>query len=112
MECGKKGKKKRTRTVLAEAKYGGLECPKNLNETRVCFKNCKNESNGINMVDCEVGTWSAWSECKQGQRCDDGFQERQRSVKRRNLNGGKECMPLRESRKCFLNLCDLKNQEN
>ncbi len=40
-ECGTRGKRFRSRVIIAEAKYGGLACPSNLNETKVCLKKCK-----------------------------------------------------------------------
>lgn len=39
-ECGKKGLSFRSRTIYLEAKYGGLECPKELTEKRTCYKKC------------------------------------------------------------------------
>jgi hypothetical protein len=39
-ECGQEGMQRRMRTILAEAKYGGLDCPKDLKEDRKCLKEC------------------------------------------------------------------------
>ena len=39
-ECGKKGYSSRSRQIYSQAKYGGEECPKNLNEKRICYKKC------------------------------------------------------------------------
>ena len=65
-------------------------------------------------IDCEVGDWSVWSECKRGKICNQGIQERQRSIKRNPDNGGKDCPKLKERRKCFLGAygCDENNLKN
>lgn len=39
-ECGKKGKSTRSREIKLNPKYGGEECPKKLNDTRICYKKC------------------------------------------------------------------------
>lgn len=38
--CNKKGYSTRSRQIISEAKYGGIECAKNLNEKRLCYKKC------------------------------------------------------------------------
>jgi hypothetical protein len=53
-----------------------------------------------------VGGWRGWSECKKGRDCSDGYQERRRSVIRKQANGGNECPVLKETRKCFVNMCE------
>lgn len=123
------GNSTRIRQILSEAKYGGTECPKTLSETKTCFKRCL--KNGLEysilkiykflsfkmiffkeinekIADCLVGPWSQWGECKMGKSCSDGYQERLRSIIRKNSNGGKECPVLKERRKCFLGMCESK----
>ena len=36
-ECGKKGRSSRYREIHSESKYGGEECPKNIEEKRICY---------------------------------------------------------------------------
>lgn len=43
MKCGEEGEEMRMRTILAEPKFGGQECPKNLKEMRKCVKPCKKQ---------------------------------------------------------------------
>ncbi len=57
-------------------------------------------------VDCVAGEWTSWSECKVGQNCTDAYQERTRVILRPQENGGAECPNLRETRKCFSDLCE------
>jgi hypothetical protein len=40
MECNKPGNATRSRKIIAEAKYGGESCPKDLQELKSCFKIC------------------------------------------------------------------------
>ena len=40
MECNKEGNATRSRKILSEAKYGGESCPKDLQESKTCLKNC------------------------------------------------------------------------
>jgi hypothetical protein len=40
MECGKKGHQMRNRKIIDDGKYKGKTCPKKLNETKICYKEC------------------------------------------------------------------------
>ena len=104
-----------------EAKYGGQKCPDNLVETKSCFKKCPSSKEkhidkyclqeifklygniqGSNENDCVVSQWSAWSECKQGKSCTEGYQDRERHVIRVAIGDGKDCPKLKERRMCYL----------
>ena len=77
-------------------KNGGVLCPGQLKELKVCMKECGNEcSNDF------FGEWSNWSECVKGEKCEDNYQSRIRELQ-------KECggdSYLTEKRKCFLENC-------
>jgi hypothetical protein len=104
-ECGQMGKIFRSRKILVESKYGGEQCPNNLNETQTCHKKCPDLSSGIHKIDCQVSEWSSWGECKKGKTCEDSFQEKTRTVLQKPANGGKECPELMAKRKCFIGNC-------
>lgn len=40
-ECNKIGLSVRTRSILSQPRYGGKLCPTNLNQTKICFKDCQ-----------------------------------------------------------------------
>jgi hypothetical protein len=48
-------------------------------------------------VDCELGTWTVWSECSV--ECGGGWKNRTRKVLRQNAHGGIECQPMLDNTK-------------
>ncbi|CAF0898052.1 unnamed protein product [Brachionus calyciflorus] len=96
-ECGQMGYSYRTRTILSQEKYGGIPCPANLNEKKICFKKCDAKTDKVKL-DCSVKRWGPWSECKMGKSCNDGFQERMSLP----IKG---CPVLKEKRMCYLGPC-------
>jgi PKD repeat protein len=89
VECGG-GISERSRSILVEPAYGGAECPE-LTETVECnTEPCS--------VDCEVSTWSEWSECSV--ECGGGISERSRSILVEPAFGGAECPVLEETQSC------------
>jgi len=76
---------------VSEGKYGGTECPKDLEENRSCRKEC-----GLCRL---VGDWSNWGECVKGEKCEDNYQVRVREQV--------DCPEkyLNQRRQCFLDNC-------
>ena len=64
-------------------------------------------------LDCIVGPWGMWTECKTNGDCE-GYQERRRPLMRKEQNGGLECPRLVERRKCVISgRCNkFKNNKN
>ena len=52
----------------------------------------------ITVEDCVVSPWSSWSSCSSS--CGPGTSSRERTVTRRESNGGVSCPDLHQSRKC------------
>jgi len=91
--CGS-GFQQHTRSVRRDAR-GGKACPA-LSESRPCnTKACP--------VDCQVSTFSAWSQCTKS--CGTGTQWRGRSVDRSSEYGGNACPKLTEKRDCNTGKC-------
>lgn len=56
----------------------------------------------ITASECVVSEWSAWSSCILDQgSCDTGIQTRERSIIRKQGQGGEECPLLIEKMSCF-----------
>merc|ERR1711971_616766 len=83
LDCGPGTK---TRTVITQANYGGLECP-SLTQSCEMSKKCP-------AVNCAV---SDWSECKTGNLLDCGPGTKTRTVITPALYGGLECPSLTQS---------------
>ena len=59
----------------------------------------------IGARDCKVSNWAGWSECSTS--CGFGTMERTRTVIQTAKNGGKQCLPLKQTRGCYLNsICE------
>merc|ERR1711971_673367 len=82
-DCGPGTK---TRTVITQANYGGLECP-SLTQSCEMSKKCP-------AVNCAV---SDWSECKTGNLLDCGPGTKTRTVITQASYGGLECPGLTQS---------------
>ncbi len=54
---------------------------------------------------CIMSKWSNWSECKQGNSCDENYQVRVKRVIKNAENSKLKCSIIREKRKCFLSNC-------
>lgn len=81
-------------TSTLEGRYGA-PCPP-LNRTVECgVVPCP--------VDCEMGQWSAWSDCSKN--CGGGEQYRVRSTTRNGMYGGKVCGQPSERRACNAEAC-------
>merc|ERR1711971_929101 len=83
LDCGPGTK---TRTVITQANYGGLECP-SLTQSCEMSKKCP-------AVNCAV---SDWSECKTGNLLDCGPGTKTRTVITQASYGGLECPSLTQS---------------
>lgn len=82
----------RTRLVDHNAVCGARPCEGPLVETKPCVSNCSMK------VDCELGPWTAWSQChsKYGQKY------RTREISKPTMHGGRTCRgPLRETVPCW-----------
>ena len=89
--CGG-GTQSRTRTIIKPAENGGIACPIDLSENRLC--NCQ-----ACPVNCEVSKWSDWSTCSK--TCGGGIQTRSRTIIKQAANGGTACpIDLSENRIC------------
>lgn len=83
--CGT-GSQRRSRVVIEHPRNGGTKCPR-LEEGRSC-------NTLVCKTDCALSEWSEWSDCRGGL----AFRKRLISIPERQ--GGKECPPLREFRRC------------
>ena len=94
--CGT-GTQTRTREIVVAAEHGGAACPSTLEEQRQCNTHpCP--------VDCQVGAWSAWSECSAS--CGTGTQTRTREIVVAAEHGGAACpSTLEEQRQCNTHPC-------
>lgn len=89
------GYKYKSRKVLVAPENGGLECPSNLKkvgdiERILSDVKCP--------VDCVLNDWTDWSQCD----LNNETQTRTTTVKYQPKNGGQECPPLTETRKCIV----------
>jgi len=89
------GKKKVTRKILVEPKYGGTKCPP-LEELNDC-------NDFPCPVDCKLSEWGKWEKCDK--TCGGGTSLRRRKVLIENKFGGKPCDTLIDSKPCNLQPC-------
>eukprot|EP00927_Polykrikos_kofoidii_P048408 TRINITY_DN4268_c5_g1_i1.p1 TRINITY_DN4268_c5_g1~~TRINITY_DN4268_c5_g1_i1.p1 ORF type:complete len:1573 (-),score=284.21 TRINITY_DN4268_c5_g1_i1:333-5015(-) len=97
--CGT-GMSTRSRTILNEAKGGGLGCNFGLSQARGCeVKKCE-------VTDCKWGVWADWEACTA--TCGGGRQTRVRSIVSEQTPLGKPCAPenASEMRKCAVESCE------
>jgi len=93
--CGG-GSSKRTRTVVAEAQFGGRKCP-HLAMTKQC-------NNHACPKPCQVAAWSKWS-TKCSRSCGSGVIFRKRQVQVPPELGGKPCPALVDYLHCNTKAC-------
>lgn len=93
--CGT-GMQERHRDILRYPAPKGAACP-NVTEVRKCeLRPCP--------ADCEVGAWSAWSECS-AECGPGGRRNRTRRIKTHPKHGGEKCPALVEEKDCFEKSC-------
>merc|ERR1719420_843859 len=82
----------RSRDKIHEGYYGGRMCSGTYMETKDCtpIPFCP--------VDCELGQWSAWSECSQ--ECGGGSTGRYRAKLRPDQHNGAVCGHMTEKMGC------------
>mmetsp|Transcript_23708 Transcript_23708/g.50644 ORF Transcript_23708/g.50644 Transcript_23708/m.50644 type:complete len:1561 (+) Transcript_23708:103-4785(+) len=76
---GVEGQRARRRSILQVPEGDGLACEEALMETSACP--------GLNVTDCIVSDWSAWSDCTKS--CMGGQKYRERELTTPNSNGGR-----------------------
>ncbi|XP_011308797.1 somatomedin-B and thrombospondin type-1 domain-containing protein [Fopius arisanus] len=59
---------------------------------------CDDFRDACSVADCAVSEWGTWSPCKS--QCGVGIQTRNRVITKAELNGGKHCPQLEQSRTC------------
>jgi hypothetical protein len=94
--CGTGGQNRR-RSITKHPQFGGKRCPQLVNNRKCNTERCP--------IDCLLNTWTAWAKCSK--TCGGGTQNRVRSVKQINANGGKKCGPARENRHCNTRQCPI-----
>jgi len=96
--CGG-GQQKRSREIEVQPERRGKPCSGPLDETRLC-----NSQQCDAPVDCEVGSWTEWSECTAD--CDGGQSTRTREIVTHGSHSGKQCqLALKEVRGCNTDKC-------
>lgn len=95
-ECGG-GKQKRTRDIVTQPLFGGLKCPRLVDERKCNDRPC--------IQNCEVSEWTPYSECSK--RCGGGNQTRTRYVVRKPSPNGEECPGLSETINCNAMPCPI-----
>jgi len=83
--CGCDGVQTRARSPLTWSKNGGQLCSGPSKELQPCEGTCARHG----AVDCEVGSWEAWSDCTNS--CLGGQRYRTREIVRLPKNGGQTC---------------------
>lgn len=95
LSCGG-GQKRRTRTVIRDASFGGDACGATTEAAPCNTQPCP--------VNCVMNDWTSWSACSA--TCGEGKQTRTRTVKTANSNGGAACPTTTfESRSCTIKPC-------
>ena len=106
--CGKSGTQNRTRTIKADAAYGGKPCEK-LAEYQKCKKPrpCR--------CTAQMSAWSRWSDCSKTCGSSGGVKTRTRTYRKRPM-AGERCPPMKETKVCRTQECcrdcQLSNWEN
>jgi hypothetical protein len=87
------------RSVVVEAKFGGVACDEEIEKERSCTV-------GPCPIDCVMGEWKAWSACDS--KCGEGNQERKRNRKVLPKFGGKDCEgSYIEEQSCLVRPCPI-----
>ena len=94
-DCGT-GIQYRTREVLQYPSNGGILCGDTIEYRECNLGECD--------VDCQLGEWSAWSECSAD--CGTGVQYRTREVLQYPFNSGILCGDTIEYRECIIQPCE------
>jgi len=98
--CTCTGLKERHRNILQHYEKCGHICEGTKSETATCKPECQSEP-----LDCQLATWSGWSECSV--TCGGGQIFRQRGVQYASQNGGNTCKAgVRETKKCNVQKCE------
>lgn len=93
---GEAGRQRRTRKITVPAEFNGKDCGC-IAEERMC-------NTQLCPVDCELSTWSHWSDCSRS--CSGGLSFRNRVVVKESRYGGKSCPKnLVEQRDCNSQTC-------
>jgi hypothetical protein len=102
--CGVGTQSRKVAKIETEHAHGGKPCP--TDEDRVCPDQpvCPTPSPTVS-PDCEVSSWSLWSQCTE--KCRSGVQMRLRTILRDPQIGGKACPGLKEMRDCNVHRCPL-----
>eukprot|EP00913_Durusdinium_trenchii_P007279 g6841.t1 len=87
-QCGS-GQQTRDRSIARPAQGDGQRCETTLSETRSCEGG--SGGSGCGVVNCQWGTWSAWSGCTCS--CGGGQRTRNRHIAQTPQNGGAMCEP-------------------
>ncbi|XP_063909409.1 spondin-1-like isoform X2 [Zophobas morio] len=100
-----RGYQYKERHIITHPLNGGTACPKRLRKEKRCKVSCskkhKVSTSTSSEVDCQLSEWSGWSPCSSN--CGtSAVQIRTRTVVVPPSNGGKECGPRLEQRKCSL----------
>merc|ERR1711871_131826 len=95
--CGPLGLMTRSRTVKVAATHNGDVCPAKLN-----IRSCNNDACP---VDCELASWSSWSECSY--TCNGGSRTRSRKIATQPAYGGAQCGAGRQSETCNDHECPI-----
>ncbi|OII77852.1 thrombospondin type 1 domain-containing protein [Cryptosporidium andersoni] len=82
----------RTRIIQTPPYNGGKPCPSELSQSQDCFNNI------ICPINCEVSSWSKWSECSA--QCGDGSMIRSRSIITQPSGNGIVCPDLQQLKAC------------
>merc|ERR1712216_146440 len=87
--CGG-GTKKRTKSVVNTALYGGAKCPNDIHYASCNHFQCP--------IDCRVSAWTAFTACSA--TCATGTKRRSRSILTVQAHGGATCPMLKEYKTC------------
>merc|ERR1711865_832196 len=91
------GTKKRTKSVITAAAYGGAAC--------TIIKSIKTCNTFACPIDCRVTMWTAFTTCTK--TCATGTKKRARSIVNAPLHGGVVCPMLKEYKTCNTFACPI-----